>query len=424
MNMNRSILTLLVFVASLNLCMAQDVTGRLVYQNNDSTIVEDTNGYRYLMSHRDDGTPVLGVCSGGKYEGKVEIPSAVVYDGKKMTVTTVRRNAMRQKPGTPAAKQLLQVTLPPTVTLVGTDAFRGNDNLSDIFYEYDSDIRFEVRSMYECPSLRVYNTQPGYAFTTPDQVPNAETIIIRPNENDSVDADTEKFRWAFVGHRHQTVDYKGRNNCGPEAMECWCARQKNIRGYIYHLRGGMNAAKNIFAGSDLSEHYSRSLILLANNYVAKHHFPSFQEVGENTSMPAAFKQQMAQRYERKVKYSKLVAKLTGGDEGQIAVTEFEEKNHEGVVAVSWVVNGKEKASWVDTTHIPPGENYGVWNVDDNGEWGVPGVHTIAIDEHGNVEIFMVHLAPESINNIHLVQKGVNLVAEDEVSWYNWVDSPE
>lgn len=403
---------------------AQDVTAKLVYQNNDSTIVEDTNGYRYLVSHRDDGTPVLGVCSGGRYEGEVEIPSAVLYDGKRMTVTTVRKNAMRQKPGTPASKLLTRVSLPPTVTLVGTDAFRGNDKLRDVMYEYDSDIRFEARSMYECPILYLYDTNPGFAFTTPDDVPNAETIIISPNENDSVDEDRERYRWAFVGHRHQTVDFKGRNNCGPEAMECWCGRQKNIRGYIYHLRGGMNAAKNIFAGSDINEHYSRSLLLLTNNYVAKHHFPSFQQPEQSADMPAAFKQQMAQRFERKVKYSKLAAKLTGGEEGQIAVTEFEVKNNEGVVAVSWVVGGKEKATWVESTRVEPGATYSVWNVDDEGDWGVPVIKTIAKDEHGNVEIFMTHYAPESINNMHLVQKGVNLVVENENSWYNWIDSPE
>lgn len=55
--------------------------------------------------------------------------------------------------------------------------------------------------------------------------------------------------------------------------------------------------------------------------------------------------------------------------------------------------------------VVDGEENSVWNVDDDGSWGIPHILTIAYDEHGNVDLFLAHLSPESISFMHLRQNG-------------------
>ena len=67
------------------------------------------------------------------------------------------------------------------------------------------------------------------------------------------------------------------------------------------------------------------------------------------------------------------------------------------------------------------EDSGVWNVDDEGTYGIPDVITIAQDPEGAVTIFLAKNSPESVTCFALHQNGGKLEKIDFDQWYRYVD---
>lgn len=398
---------------------AQIVEGKLHYQSGDTLILCDEKGYLYSLMHNDDGD-ALGVTQGGEYIGDVVIPEGVRYQGVTYLVTAVRRYAMMRDVDAPESKFLSGVTLPASVTIIGTDAFSGNTQLKSCYCK-NPDVLIEARAFMNCIGMSEYQSSlpPIFAYTKPSQDKADRQFFIHPTSEK--DGYYEAYTWAFFKNRHNGIKYLGFSNADDEnAMECYCANLNRVRSANFQLRkpSQVNA---MFSGYASPE---QDVVILDNNYVSTHHFPSFSRwcYGEaEVNMSSEFVSQMQRNYGRKVRYSYQAAKVSDdGREQQVAVTEFEITRNEAMVVTSWVVDGDPVCSWVETQVV--GSDYNpeegsLWNVDDDGAYGIPSVLLIAQDDRGNVELFLRHSAPETNHYMHLKQKGNTLSLEHEQAVY-------
>ena len=136
-------------------------------------------------------------------------------------------------------------------------------------------------------------------------------------------------------------------------------------------------------------------------------------------MGATLEKQMATRYGRTLVQSRYIGNLREED-GRVGIFEFEPKDGEAMIVIAWVLGGKVKATYVQTTNINP--EYGsTWNVDDDGTYGIPELLCVAFDLHDNVILWFNHSAPESQNIFGLRQQGDQLQLFGEEQWYVFVD---
>lgn len=402
---------MLAFAAS-----AQVVEGRLHYQSGDTLLLTDSRGYLYSLMHTADGD-ALGVAPGGNYVGEVVVPEAVSYNGVTYPVTAIRRFAMMRDPSSPEAKLLKKVTLPKSVTIVGTDAFSGNTELNRLVYGRD-DLLVETRAFMNCRNLSHYYMPALFCYTKPSENKSDRQYFVYPIEK-QVDIDG-LYQWAFFKNRHNGIKYLGMSNLDNEdAMACYCSNPDRVRCANFQLRNP-SSVNAMFSGYS----YGQNVVLLSNDYVGFHDFPSFSRwtFGEDfVDMSQYFVDQMEKVYKRKVRYAYQAAKVSSdGREQQVAITEFEITNHEAMVVLSWVVDGDVECSWVETQEVRSDYNPNegtLWNVDDDGSYGIPEILLIALDSNGNVDIFFNHGAPESLNFYHLMQKGNVLTVEKNEQYY-------
>lgn len=376
---------------------------------------EDKKGYVYSFVYDADDTEELAVEAGGRYDGNIVIPDSFTVDDVLLYVSVIRKGAMWKKDGADNIGTITSVTLPSCVWLVGSDAFRGNHQLKKV--SYGTMTRIENRAFFDCPSLKLNPTSPKLAFTDPGELSeNLQYVVMPSDEND---AKLEHFTWAFFKERHTGIGFqrwKSQNN--PDAMACWCENINFVKGAEYKFR-------NTSLVGDLLKGYMHRaghvMMLADNDYVGSHDFPVFSRwlFGEKeTAMPAAFADAQAAKYGQAVKTCYEVGKVSSTKE-QLAFTEFKLKDITARIALSWVKDGKEVCSYTKTTEAD--EEGSVWNVDDEGTYGIPHILTIAYDDKGNVELFLLHEAPESWNFMQFKQNGDKLELVQEYSIYCYVD---
>lgn len=367
-----------------------------------------------LYSYINEGHE-LGVVKGGRYTGNLMVPASVNVNGKEIPVTTVRKNAFQHDFDTPEAHMLKSVSL-PAVTLVGVNAFDGNRELATIKYGKPQTVCVEAGAYFNCPKLNVGPEKFLYAFNDCGDQERATFLVAcaKPME------DASDYRWACFKHWHNRMKTIGFNdpkgeNTGDYYHSCW----EYAKGQKFELLN-KSAAANMFWGYQ----GPMDVVLATNGYVGKHTFPMYSRWvygEEKINMPAQFQADIAKRYGRKVKYSYEAAKLKDGF-AQLAITEFEIKDKEAMVVYSWVRFGDVMAEHVETTKVEDDyDGYSLWNVDDEGEYGIPEILCIAYDDKENVEIFINKPAPESTNYMRMVQKGkkLEIAEEDETQLYNY-----
>jgi len=391
----------------------------VVYESRDTLIIKDKKGYYYAVLNNGN----LAVAPGGNYNGDIVIPEMVYFNGQNRFVTTVRRGAFYKKEDATNIGNITSISLPESVQLIGSDAFRGNKSLTKVTYSPTA--RIETRSFFGCPNLKLEAIEPTFAFTQPGlcDKENINNIYLPLQEKD---ANVEKYRWAFFKYNHNSIVYNRWNNQSEEAMECYCSNPKYIRGALYNFQDP-TCIDNMFKGYLNKEYYSFTLMLADNGFVGTHDFLMYSRWvwGEDQiSAPKAFRQLMETKYGRKAKYCCECAKLLYSTNEQLIITEFEITNHEAMYVLSWIKDGKEVCSYECKQKTDPEyEDFSVWNVDDDGSYGIPNVLNIARDEKGNIELFILHSAPESMNFSHYKQQGKKLVEVSHEQWYVWVDCP-
>lgn len=402
----------------------ETASATLHYQSADTTVIRDAKGYFYSVLKNGE----LAVAPGGAYAGDIVIPENVTYEGKSYKVTTVRREAFYKRPGASNIGTITSITLPSTVKLVGADAFRGNAMLSTL--NCSKDTRIEVRSFWGCPKLKIERHRPVYAFTEPNDADEASADELAyelstyyvPTEN--VDKTLASYQWAFHKYLHNGIRFTEWTNMENErAMACYSWNPDYIKAAKFNLIDKSNV-ETMFKGNMIP---GRLVVLADNSYVATHEFPMFSRwmMGEKEkSAPEAFKQAMAKKYGRKVKYSYEVGKLLYTTNEQLVITEFAIANKSALYVLSWLKDGKEVCSYTCNRIVESeGDVSDVWNLGDDGNYGIPKLLIVARDEKGNIELFLYHGAEESFNFTHLVQKGDKLVQEGGEQWYNWIDVP-
>lgn len=409
----------LIPVATLNLQpLAKPTSNEAVRVRNLKNILRDPNDYFYEILNAKE----VGVVKGGAYMGDVIIPENIICEGKTYKVTTVRREAFYKNAEAHNISDITSITLPPSVTLIGADAFRNNRLLKTV--SYNPKARIEVRAFWGCPNLKIVKNEPKYAFTdfydseTASKSKRTEAMstfyLPYENPNDTV----ASYQWAIHKYNHNGIFFREWANMDNEdAMACFSIETSKVRGGIFYLLDGNNV-ETMFKGN---MNPLVQVVLADNSYVATHEFLVFSRwmFGEKeTPAPADFKQSIAAKYGKKVKYSYEVGRVANTNE-KLIITEFVVKNKKAQVVLSWLKNGKEVCSYTMTQEVEGDTNQSVWNVDDDGNYGIPELLSVARDEQGNIELFLHHPAPESRNFCHLVQKGNKFVNVGEDSWYVW-----
>ena len=350
----------------------------------DTGYVTDQNGYRYQYV---EGLK-LELCAGGNYSGTVYLPQTLLVGGKELEVAGIAANAFRDN------KDVTDVIWDQNTQYVGPSAF------------YRSGVYYYWQSRYGIP---------GYVYPSEDF-----SVFVLQDKVEEFDRTTP--RWVFFKHNYAPVTFK-KDRMEDESAQWGYSpwRAEDMQGVYFEMNAPDSVKRSMFRGYEAMEVVG---VLMEGRFAAFHRFPPFSrwKWGEKEqSMSASLEQQMATRYGRTLLRSRYIGNLREED-GRIGIFEFEPKDGEAMIVIAWVVGGKIKATYVQTTNIDPREGeYSVWNVDDDGEYGIPDLLCVAFDLHDNVILFFNHNAPESVNLFGLRQQGDQLQLFGEDQWYRYVD---
>lgn len=178
--------------------------------------------------------------------------------------------------------------------------------------------------------------------------------------------------------------------------------------------------KNMFRGY---EPYEIEALVADQTFAAFHTFPSFgrwKHPEAKKEAPKAIVKAIAKKYGRTVRSSNKVAWLRDGT-GEFDIVEFEITNGEAMVAFVWSSKGEIYASTTYSQTVSGDDGMSVWNVDDDGTYGIPDVVSIALDPDGYVNLFLAKNSPESIDCFVLHQVDDRFERIDLAGWYRWID---
>ena len=377
---------LALFAAGVFSSRAQTVEGTAEMEDGMTTAyVTDANGYRY---HRISEGTELELCEGGRYAGTVRVPEAVVCQGETLPVAGVAAKAFWGN------KDVTEVIWDREKQYVGPSAF------------YRSGVRYYWNHSFDLPGY-IYPDTSFYVFVRPS-VPEWHSF-----------AAPEWLQFKHFSARLTFVKDRSKDEEALWGYSPWRAEQ--MQGAYYELRTLDAVKKEMFRGYEPREVVG---LVSDSRFLAQHRFPPFSRwkyPEKEVSMGAALEAQMESRYGRTLRQSRYIGNLREED-GRLGIFEFEPKDGEAMIVIAWTVGGKVKATYVKTTEIDPSEGaFSVWNVDDDGTYGIPELLCVAFDPHDNVILFFNHPAPESMNLFGLRQQGDQLQLFGEDQWYVRVD---
>ena len=354
----------------------------------DQSYVAAENGY--LFHYVREATE-LELCTGGRYSGQVFVPEAVYCKGG------------------------------ATLEVVGiaAKAFWGNEAVTDV--NWDRSTQYVGPSAFYRSGMHYYwdghYGLPGYVYPSDNM-----QRFVRQEKIEEWDRTTPL--WMFFKHNYAPLTFD-EDLLSDEDLKWgynpWLADDKGMQGVYYEMRVPSAVKKDMFRGYDAMEVIG---LAMEGRFAAFHRFPAFSrwKWGETEqSMSATLEKQMESRYGRKLFQSRYIGHLREED-GRVGIFEFEPKDGEAMIVIAWTQGGKIKATYVKTTNIDPeyaGDS--VWNVDDEGAYGIPELLCIAFDLHDNVILWFNHSAPESKNIYGLRQQGDQLQLFGEEQWYVYVD---
>ena len=346
----------------------------------ETGFVTDENGYRYQYV---EGLK-LELCAGGRYVGTVNVPRTLVVGGKELEVAGI------------AAK-----------------AFWGNEDVTDV--NWDRDTQYVGPSAFYRSGIHYY-WDSGYSL--PKYVYPSRNFVYYVLQSEMYEWDRNTPRWMFFKHNYAPLTFDEdllKNEELKWGYSPWMADDKGMQGIYFEMQVPDQVKKDMFRGYDAQEVIG---LAVEARFAAFHRFPPFSrwKWGETEqSMSATLEKQMEARYGRTLVQSRYIGHLREED-GRVGIFEFEPKDGEAMVVIAWTQGGKVKATYVKTNEIDP--EYGsVWNVDDDGTYGIPDLLCVAFDRHDNVILWFNHGAPESMNLFGLRQQGDQLQPFSEEQWY-------
>ena len=350
----------------------------------DNGFVTDENGYRYQYV---DGLK-LELCAGGRYAGTVNVPRTLVVGGKELEVAGI-----------------------------AADAFRDNKEVTDV--NYDRDTQYVGPAAFYRSGIHYY-WDSGYSL--PKYVYPSDNSVYYVLQSEIYEWDRNTPRWMFFKHNYAPLTFDEdllKDEDLKWGYSPWMADDKGMQGIYFEMQVPDKVKKDMFRGYDPQEVIG---LAMEARFAAFHRFPPFSrwKWGEQEqSMSASLEKQMETRYGRTLVQSRYIGHLREED-GRVGIFEFEPVDGEAMIVIAWTQGGKVKATYVKTTEIDP--EYGsVWNVDDDGTYGIPALLCVAFDRHDNVILWFNHPAPESMNLFGLRQQGDQLQPFSEEQWYVFVD---
>ena len=351
----------------------------------DGSYVPDTKGFMY---HYISEATELELCAGGRYAGEIRVPESVTVGGASLTVRGVGANAFRDN------KAVTEVYWDREKQYLGPSAF------------YRSGIRYGWDYSFNLP---------GYIY--PD---TKFDLFVRPTVPEYHDFTQPE--WMLFKHNAELLTFVKDRSKDEEAQWGYSPWHANrMQGAYYEMRVPSAVKKEMFRGYEAQEVIG---LVTDSRFIAQHRFPPYSRwkyPEKEQSMSASLEKTMATRYGRTLRQSRYIGHLREED-GRLGIFEFEPKDGEAMVVFAWTQGGKVKATYVKTTEIDPREgDFSVWNVDDDGTYGIPQLICVAFDSHDNVILFFNHPAPESANLFGLRQQGDQLQPFGEDQWYRYVD---
>jgi hypothetical protein len=353
----------------------------------DYSYVADVNGFLY---HKIQEGTELELCAEGRYAGRIQVPEAVSANGEVLPVAGV------------AAK-----------------AFWGNDAVTDVIWDHGT--QYVGPSAFYRSGIHYYWDS---NYSLPKYVYPSQNSVYYVLQSEIYDWDQKTPRWMFFKHNYAPLTFvedRLKDEDAQWGYNPWWADDMKMQGVYFEMRVPSQVKKDMFRGYDPQEVIG---LMVESRFAAFHRFPAFSrwKWGEKEqSMSATLEKSMESRYGRKLRQSRYIGHLREED-GRVGIFEFEPKDGEAMVVIAWTQGGKVKATYVKTTNIDPEYGEGsVWNVDDDGSYGIPELLCVAFDLHDNVILWFNHPAPESMNLYGLRQQGDQLQPFGEDQWYVYMN---
>lgn len=356
-----------------------------LYKRDDRCFVSP-DGCMYRIS--DDGSTCTLAC-GGRYSGTVQLPQSVKGPfGRYFRVTGIDEDTFRFSHG---------------VTQVKT---------------YDGSQHFAPGSLAYTDIPYDWNSYPKPFCAYPDK---SRTRFVIPGDRGDGFPEGDS-QWVIFKQNLAPAVLSG-NTAGAAGKRPGRVDQDfdSTMGVFYTLQSSPEDIARMFRGYSSMEIEA----LVADDwFVAYHTFPAFgrwKYPEKEVSAPRFVETAMAGRTGRTVMYSRKAAWLREG-KGELDIVEFEHVNREAMVAFVWHDGGEILATTTLTTIVESGsEDSSVWNVDDDGRFGIPDVVTIALDRNGAVTVFLAKNSPESVTCFALHQAGDAFEQVGLGQWYRYVD---
>lgn len=351
-------------------------------------VFTDDKGYLYQMK----GEDVCELINGGLYEGTVTVPRTVYYPllDAQAEVVGIAEDAFS------GCYDLEAVSFENPDIYIGPSAFMG----SGIPYDYESILK------------------PKFAYPNQDF-----SIFVVPTE-ESVAPEREQNMWMVFKQNIQPVWQSG-NTASDEEKDLGRADFdfENNRGLFYTWTDSEEEAGKVFRGY---EPYEVEALIAPSDFVARHRFPSFSRwkfgEPEREADPYVVDRVLERYPGHTVMYSRRVANIRqGSGVGELSMVEFEHKDGEAMVVFVWR-NADDDFAMGDLSVklTEESEEYGVWDIDDEGRYGIPDVVTIALDPREDVTVFLAKNSPEAIECYAWHQVGDRLEYVEYGSWYRFI----
>lgn len=356
------------------------------YYRRDPDYFVAPNGYMYRKAP--DGNSCT-LAFGGIYAGEVQLPQQVIGPfGKSFKVTGIDQNTFT------ASRNLTQVALSDGSQRVAPGAL----SFTGVPYDWEK------------------ISKPVFSY--PDKSKTRFAVPAEPG----TEAPEDGAKWVIFKQNLAPCVLSG-NTCGDGGKRCGRVDMAfdSTMGFFYTVTEPREAIASMFKGY---QNYEIEALIAEQDFVAFHTFPSFGRwkfPEKEQEAKSAIVKQIAKKYGRTPKYSRRAAWLRDGT-AELDIVEFEHKNHQAMVVFAWIGKGEIYATGSLTREVEPGsEDFSVWNVDDEGTYGIPDVVTIALDPEGRANIFLAKNSPESIDCFCLHQVGDRFEIVPISQWYRFVD---
>ena len=350
----------------------------------DEMVLLDKNGYLYQT---DELGSECTLRYGGHYFNKVTVPAKVKgFSGEEYRVTGIEADALKE------SVQVIEVNLSDKDQRIAPGAL------------WNTDIPYDWSKL----------SLPKFAY--PDET--FDNFVI-PMEAAVDNSAQPNFAWAiFKQNSSLVVAGEDKHGDSDRRLGLDQLHFEDIQGQYYL---SMTPWRGMFKGY---EPYEVQVLIADSRFAGLHDWPSFSrwkfpEREQEASEELAWNISRGNGG-REVIRSRRVGWLRGRP-GELDLFELAHKDNQAMVIFVWQENGVPVAMGSLQTEFEGDGSSSVWNVDDEGFYGIPNLVSIAIDPEGGINLFLTKDSPESVTCFILHQEGDRFKYIDAGQWYRFID---